>query len=57
MGYIVNNFIPYSESSVPLGVSANEAIKAGIPIADSIGPKDPFVATLISVGGKPCIAG
>jgi hypothetical protein len=57
LGYIVNNFRPYSPSSVPLGVSPNEALAAGIPMASKPGLKDAYTATLISVGGQACIYG
>lgn len=57
VGFIVNNFRPYSPSSVPLGVSTNEALAAGIPIANKPGPKDAYTATLISAGGQACIYG
>lgn len=61
VGYDANNFRPYSESSVPLGVTANQAIAAGIPPADIslalAAPRDRYTGTLTMAGGKPCIYG
>jgi hypothetical protein len=61
VGFEVNNFRPYSESSVPLGITANQAIAAGIPPADIslalAAPKDRYTGTLTMAGGMPCIYG
>jgi len=51
-------FDPWAPWNVPLGVTANEAVLAGIPFAPSIPERRfPYMGALVLVGGKPCIYG
>lgn len=51
-------FDPMSPWNVPLGVTAEEAVAAGIPFAFKLPPKCyPNQGILIQAGGMPCIYG